>query len=201
MPPQLLDWLAPRTGHFKLESGHHGNLWLDLESLFLHPDELRPSVTDLADRLSRYEVDAVCGPLVGGAFLAQQVAAELGAAFIYAERGMPLEREALYTVKYRIPPGLCQWAAGKKVVILDDVINAGSAVRGTLTALQGCGSIPVAIGSLLVLGSTPSNHFSEFNLPVETLASLPSELWTPSKCPLCAAGMALEDFTETGASG
>jgi hypothetical protein len=30
----------PRRGHFVLESGHHGNLWLDLNSLFLRPAAL-----------------------------------------------------------------------------------------------------------------------------------------------------------------
>ena len=35
--------LGPRRGHFLLESGHHGNLWLDLNSLFLRPAALLPN--------------------------------------------------------------------------------------------------------------------------------------------------------------
>ena len=35
MQQELLTLLAARKGHFRLESGHHRNLWLDLEPLFL----------------------------------------------------------------------------------------------------------------------------------------------------------------------
>src|SRR5262245_51691875 len=81
----LLRLLAARAGHFRLESGHHGDLWLDLDTLFLRPRSLRPFAVELAARLSQHDVDAVCGPLVGGAFLAQIVAAELDVNFYYAE--------------------------------------------------------------------------------------------------------------------
>ena len=33
----VLQLLAARQGHFLLESGHHGDLWLDLEQLCLRP--------------------------------------------------------------------------------------------------------------------------------------------------------------------
>src|SRR5262249_6622574 len=78
----VLALLPARRGHFLFESGHHGDLWLDLELLCLTPDRLRP----LAARLASYEIDAVCGPLVEGAFVALMVASELGVPFRYAER-------------------------------------------------------------------------------------------------------------------
>ena len=34
---ELLALLPRRQGHFRLESGHHGDLWLDLDPLFLRP--------------------------------------------------------------------------------------------------------------------------------------------------------------------
>jgi orotate phosphoribosyltransferase len=56
----------PRRGHFDLGTGYHGDLWLDLDGLFLFPDRLRPDVQRLADRLGRYQPGAVCGPLPAG---------------------------------------------------------------------------------------------------------------------------------------
>lgn len=39
------DWPNNDTpGHFLLESGHHGDLWLDLELLCLRPRQIEPSV-------------------------------------------------------------------------------------------------------------------------------------------------------------
>jgi hypothetical protein len=80
-------WLArPRRGHFDLGTGHHGDVWLDLDALFLRPALLRPYVRTLADRLRGHSVDAVCGPMEGGAFLAQAIADHLSAAFLPAAR-------------------------------------------------------------------------------------------------------------------
>jgi orotate phosphoribosyltransferase len=39
---QFWELLAARQGHFKLESGHHGDLWLDLDQLLGQPARLQP---------------------------------------------------------------------------------------------------------------------------------------------------------------
>ena len=78
---QLLDLMSPRGGHFRFVSGHHGDAWLDLDGLFRRPMALAPFVTALAERLARFSLDGVCGPLTGGAFLAQLIARELDIAF------------------------------------------------------------------------------------------------------------------------
>src|SRR5215211_4576182 len=84
----FLELVAGRQGHFRLESGHHGGLWLDLDSLFCDPRRIAPFVAALAAAIRPYEVEAVCGPLLGGAFLAQLVAQALGAEFSFTERVM-----------------------------------------------------------------------------------------------------------------
>src|SRR6266487_4474970 len=91
----------PRRGHFDLGTGYHGDLWLDLDGLFLFPDRLRPDVQRLADRLGRYQPGAVCGPLAGGAFLALMIAGMLGAAFLPAYPGPSQPPGA-----YRLAPAL-----------------------------------------------------------------------------------------------
>jgi orotate phosphoribosyltransferase len=78
--------LSARKGHFLLESGHHGDLWLDLESLCLRPQRVQIVAAELAEPLSKLEVDAVCGPLVEGAFVALMVALLLNVQFTYSER-------------------------------------------------------------------------------------------------------------------
>jgi orotate phosphoribosyltransferase len=199
MSKELLKLLHARKGHFKLESGHHGNLWLDLDRLFLRPGDVRRFAIEMANRLSGYKAAAVCGPLVGGALIAQMIAAELDLEFYYTERFVFPQRDTLYPVEYRIPNGLRQMAHGKDIAIVDDAINAGSAVRATLAELRACGARPVVIGALLILGSATPAFFADQQLPVESLARLPSGLWTPSECPLCASQTPLEDTTADGA--
>jgi orotate phosphoribosyltransferase len=195
MQKELLNLLAAQKGHFRLESGHHGNVWLDLEALFLRPRSVRRFAIELAAGLAKYHVAAVCGPLVGGALIAQTVAAELDMEFYYTERCVLPPRDALYPVAYRIPNGLRKMVHGKDIAIVDDVINAGSAVRGTFAELRSCGARPVVIGALLVLGSSASSFCADQHVPLENLASLPSGLWMPAECPLCASQKPLEDLT------
>src|SRR6266508_3010362 len=86
---EFLNLLHARHGHFRLESGHHGNLWLELDQLFLRPKDIGPFVIELAHKISAFEIDAICGPMVGGALVAQSIAVELGVEFFYTERVMP----------------------------------------------------------------------------------------------------------------
>jgi len=192
MQRELLRLFAGRKGHFRLESGHHGDLWLDLELLCLRPAQLRPFALKLSQRIAEHSVDAVCGPLNEGAFVALLVASELNVEFSYAEPLSPQD-DALYPVKYRIPSALRGQVKGKRVAIVNDVINAGSAVRGTFFDLKECGAEPVVIGALLVLGSSARNFAAESSVTLESLAALPSALWTPAECPLCAAGVPLDE--------
>jgi orotate phosphoribosyltransferase len=170
MRDALLNLISAREGHFRLESGHHGGLWLDLDPLFVSPVRLQPFVSELAERLSRHDISAVCGPLVGGAFLAQSLAAVLDLEFYYTERFLSPDPGALYPVGYRLPAALCDSVRGKSVAIVDDVISAGAAVRGTFTAAQSCGATIACMGALLVLGTSASTFCVEHDIPLEQLA-------------------------------
>ena len=184
---------SPRHGHFRLESGHHSNLWLDLEGLFAQPGLVRPFVTRLARALRPHKIAGVCGPLVGGAFLAQMLASALKAEFFFTERVLPGEGDGLYQAQYHLPPAARGRVHDKRFAIVDDAISAGSAVRATYAALQGHGAEPVVIGALLVLGSAASPYFAERGVPIEAVTRVPFDLWVPAECPLCASGQALAD--------
>jgi orotate phosphoribosyltransferase len=54
--------LPKREGHFVFESSHHGEIWLELERLALHPAKLRPLIEALGQRLCFHRADAICGP-------------------------------------------------------------------------------------------------------------------------------------------
>jgi orotate phosphoribosyltransferase len=78
------------------------------------------------------------------------------------------------------------------VAIVNDVVNAGSAVRGALAELGACGARPVAIGALAVLGGSARELARGAGLALETLAELPNEIWEPARCPLCARGVPVD---------
>jgi hypothetical protein len=101
MEEQFLSLVSGRSGHFELESGHHGDLWFQLETLCQHSRQIQPFARQLADKLMTYQVEVICGPLIEGAFIALLVSLEIGRDFLYAERFPNTERQGLYS---RVPP-------------------------------------------------------------------------------------------------
>jgi orotate phosphoribosyltransferase len=188
----VLALMSARTGHFPLESGHHGDLWLELDAMFWEPATLEPLAHRLAERIRPHAPDVVCGPLVGGAFLAQLVAARLGVRFCHTQRASSGDG-GLYAATYRLPDALAVRLPGLRVAVVDDVVNAGSAVRATLAALTSAGAQPVALGALLALGTTPAAVAAAVDLPLEALATRENQIWEPEHCPRCARREPLQE--------
>ena len=199
MTDDLLRLLPAREGHFRLESGHHGERWLDLESLCLDVSAVRESARRLCRRLSAYEIDTVCGPLIEGAFVALLVAEQLAVPFTYAVP-QPPATDTLFPVKYRLPAGLRSKVAGRRIAVINDVIGAGSAVRGTLDDLRACNARPVVIGTLAVAGEAAGRLAAENGVALETLAEIAIRIWAPADCPLCGEGIPLLDATAAASS-
>lgn len=182
MEPEVAGLARPQWGHFDLGTGYHGDLWLDLDAMFLRPALLRPHIRGLADRLRAHRVDAVCGPMEGGAFLALAVADLLGAAFLPASRSPG-------PGGYRLPPvpgGIGGW----RVAIVDDAVNAGTAVRACFRELREHGAVPVAVAALLSLGQARPMTEREMSLPFYAAGEIASHAWPGGRCPLCADGVA-----------
>jgi orotate phosphoribosyltransferase len=153
---------------------------------------LRPFVTELAWRIARHRVDTVCGPLNGGAFLAELIASELGVEFAFAER-IVSRRAGLFPIDYRVPAALRAALRGKRIAIVDDAISMGSAVGATAADLELCKAKPVVIGALLAIGPGALELAAARRLPFERLADLSVRTWVPSECQLCASGSAVGD--------
>jgi orotate phosphoribosyltransferase len=180
---------AISRGHFRYESGHHGDLWLDLDALFVDARRMRDWTAALAQRAACCRPELVCGPLTGGAFVAQYLASELSAGFVYAERLAATDG----TVRYRIPPALRTALPGRRVLLADDAVNAGSALLSTSADLLACGAELAGFASLLTLGDAPARIAEQHSAPFVTLLSLDRSMWLADACALCAAGVPLTD--------
>jgi len=192
----IAHFLPAQSGHFLFESGHHGDRWLELDSLWTRPDLLEPAVAALARRLARHRPDAVCGPQTGGARLARLIAAQLRLRCFATERSPTAPtgdpgRTQLYPASYSLPFADHAAVADLRIAVVDDVINAGSATRATLAELSARGARPVALGALLVLNEHAARLAAERDLPLEALDRMQSHLWEPAACPLCAQGAPL----------
>jgi len=106
---------------------------------------------------------------------------------------MPTEAGAIYGARYQLSSAFISRVRDARVAIVDDVMSAGSALRGTFAELRGHGAKPVVAGALLVLGSAGVDFFAEHDVPVEAVSRDGYDLWLPAGCPLCGAGVPLEE--------
>ena len=148
----------------------------------------------IAKHLAPHGIEMVCGPLVEGAFVGLLAAIEMGVPFAYSEPVASASGDALYPFSYRIPLNLRSRVRGKRVAIVNDVINAGSAVRGTFADLRSCGAKPVAVGAILTLGPWAREFADANQIGLEALGALSNSYWIPSECPLCRSGVALSSI-------
>ena len=191
-PSAFLSLVDGRRGHFQLESGHHGPLWLDLDGLFADSERIAPFVAELAAALRGHDVGMICGPLLGGAFLAQHVAQVLHVPFCFTERRMEPNATGLYPARYALPRTFHDRVRAQRIAIVDDVVSAGSALRGTLAELRSHGAVVAVAGALLQLGDTGAALLAAAGVAVESVSRDEYSLWLPADCPLCAERVPLE---------
>jgi orotate phosphoribosyltransferase len=170
-----------RRGHFIYESGAHGDLWLDLDRLFTDPARLQDAAVQLALRLRPLQADLVCGPETGGAVIGAAVAHALPIGFVRAERQLV----AGGAPRYLIPQALRQLVAGKRILIVDDAINAGSATLACHREIVALGGQVAGVASVIIREGAVAELHDRLGVPIEALEVLPWHIWAPEACPRC----------------
>ena len=179
--------VACTRGHFLYESGHHGDVWLDLNDLFVDARAVQRWARELARRAEGAQAQVVCGPMTGGAFLALALAAELGLDFVFAEQLQDESDE----VRYRVPQSLRARLRGRPLLLVDDVVNAGSAWSATMSDVLECGATVAGFATLMTMGEAAREIAARHGAPLYSLAALERRMWAPETCPLCREGVPL----------
>src|SRR5438132_8276615 len=168
---------ALREGHFILASGRHASLYLEKFQVLQHPSETERLCSAIAMRAGALGVDTVAGPTTGGIILAHEVARQIGARAIYAER-----REGASGREFRRGFAL---ASGERVLVVDDIMTTGGSLQETIDAVRAAGGT-VAGAAVLV---DRSGGAARLDVPVEALWRLDIPSYSATECPLCAKGV------------
>ncbi len=121
----------------------------------------------------------VAGPTTGGIILAHEVARQLGARAVYAER----EDKTSGRVLRR---GF-QLAPGERVLVVDDIMTTGGSVQETIDAVRASGGTVVGAAVLV----DRSGGRASLGVPLQALWSLEIPTYAAADCPLCARGVPL----------
>lgn len=169
------------TGHFKLTSGRHSDVYYEKFTLLKQPGLCTKICEQMAANLADSGAATIVGPTTGGIIIAYDVARYLGLQAIYAEPG---DEGRVFKRGFSLEKG-------QKVAIVDDVLTTGRSVFEVIDLVNSYEADIVGICLML----DRSNGKVKFDYPFSALASVEANNWEPEKCPLCAKGM---EITQRG---
>jgi orotate phosphoribosyltransferase len=163
------------TGHFLLSSGLHSDRYLEKFRLVENPALAEQMTAEIASRFADDRVEMVMGPTTAGIILAYSVARRLGIEARYAEKE---DGERKLRRGQVLQPGT-------RVLVVDDIMTTGGAVRECIDVTRAHGATLVGVG---VLGDR-SGGSVDLGTRLEAVLRVAVEAYEPSACPLCAAGV------------
>jgi orotate phosphoribosyltransferase len=164
-------------GHFVLASGRHSPQFLDKFRIYERPQLTQRLCERIVEQVDQ-PIDAVVGPAIGGMFLAHEVARQIGARALYAERD-----ESRFGRAFRHGQTL---RPEERVLVVDDILSSGGSVRETLEPVLASGARPV-MAVVLVNRGGESNP----GIPFTALLTMHIPTYEPEICPLCRQGIPL----------
>jgi len=168
--------------HYVYISGDHGSGWIDKDAIFVDLQRTRRLGQLLAQAVADTGAEIVCGPATGGLIVAQWTAVELGLPAVFAEHNSPRSRAELRG-RFDLHRGYDQLVAGRRVLIVDDVINTGFSARQTVDAVRNCGGSVVAVGALVHRGNVTAAGLGVERYTYLLEHYIPA--WPADQCPLC----------------
>ncbi|MBI4374703.1 MAG: orotate phosphoribosyltransferase [Deltaproteobacteria bacterium] len=169
------------NGHFLYTSGKHGGVYINKDAVYPHTRLISKLCRMIAEHFSKQEIDGVVAPVVGGVILSQWVSHHLSelkgkeVLGIYAEKSMD---------GFLIQRGYDRLIPGKKILIVEDILNTGGSVKKVVETVRGLNGDVIGVGALVNRGGvTPKDLGNSPNL--YALVNLNLEAWDPKECPLC----------------
>ena len=146
------------TGHFVLRSGLHSGHFFQCAQVCQRMDKVTRLVELLLPKLKNTPCDTVLAPAMGGLVVGQELARQLGARFVFAEK----ENDRLV-----IRRGFT-FSPGERVLVAEDVVTRGGRAQECLDLLAATGATPVAVAALV----DRSSGQTRFQVPFLSLLSL-----------------------------
>ncbi len=175
--------------HVVFSSGQHGNTYINKDALYVHV----PTISELCKLMSvEYDansVDVAIGPTMGGAVLAQWLAYHLNSKRASGET-LPAFAEKIgegAKQRFVIKRGYDSFMAGKKVVVVDDLITTGATALKVIKRVRALKGEVLALSVICNRGGLKAKDVG--NVPIHALVDIKLESWSEDECPLCKEGV------------
>jgi orotate phosphoribosyltransferase len=161
-------------GHFVLSSGLHSTVYLQCAIALQSTSDAIEFGAALAEMFKDRQIESVASPAIGGIVIGYEVARQLGARFVWAEREngrMTLRRG--FTLR-----------KGERVLVVEDVITTGGSTRDTIQAIENAGAEVIGAASII----DRSGGQADVGVPRFSLATLDVAAVGPEQCEACKSG-------------
>jgi orotate phosphoribosyltransferase len=182
-----------RDSHVVYTSGRHGSAYVNKDAIYPHPRVVSRLCEWIATEF-RHAVEIVASPAVGGVILSQWTAYHLGR-MDGGDRVLAVYAEKAAGGGFEFQRGYDKFIAGRKVLIVEDIVTTGGTLRDVSRAVVRAGGTIVGVVCLVNRGGVASVGGGSA-VPLFSLATLALESFDPAACPLCRAGVPIN--TEVG---
>ena len=160
-------------GHFVLRSGLHSRQYFQCAILLQHTDIAAQVCAQLADKLRKFDCDAVVSPALGGIIVGQEVGRSLGKRHIFVEKE---------DGKLALRRGF-QISSNEKFIVIEDVVTRGGRVQETIDIVRAHGGIVCAVAVIVDRSGDSKPNFGcpfvsliEMNVEAFSADDLPADL-------------------------
>lgn len=168
--------------HIVYTSGLHGSVYFNKDAVYPHTKYSSEIGQMFAESAKEYEVDVVVGPALGGIILSQWTAYHLSKLSGKEILGVYTEKDAESNQIFK--RGYDKIVSGKKILVLEDIVNTGGSVKKVIKSVEGAGGKIVAVG-IMVNRKPEEFNESKLGLPFISLLDIPSEAFEMNECPMC----------------
>lgn len=183
--------------HFVYDSGQHGSGWIDKDIIDEQTNRVDGLCEMLAEIVRDLKPEVVCGPATGGIIVAQWTAHALGALAVFAEHDPTAATAMGSPAPFVLRRGFDRLVAGKRVLVVDDVINLGLSIHQTVQAVRAVGGEVVGAGALVSRGNATAADLGVTDARWLVEQTIPS--WPAEGCALCRAGVPINTRYAHGA--
>ena len=157
-------------GHFILRSGLHSRQFFQCALALQQMPAVEKLGAALAARVRPLGAATVISPAMGGLVIGQEVARQLGARFIFAEKNN--DGKLVLRRGFVIAPG-------EKMLVVEDVVTQGGRVQETLDIVRAHRGAAVGVAMIV----DRSNGAVSFGVPAFSLISLKVEAFEADQLP------------------
>jgi orotate phosphoribosyltransferase len=164
---------ALQTGHFKLSSGRHSDVFVQTALVLQYPGIAERFGHELGTRFASAEPTIVLGPAMGGVIIGHEIARYLGIPMVYSER---VDGQMALRRGFRI-------GADDRVLIAENTVTTGGSQREVIELARSLGAEVVGVAAICDRSGGVG-----FGVVFEALLHIDASSWETDDCPLCRDG-------------